>query len=129
MRHVVVIDDLRDFRSNHVNVIDQDTSITIFRNSPDALKWLNTMTKDDIVDELWLDHDLGAELGYVDDIMPFVNLLEEKLYFGEIGQVQIRKVLIHTSNSSGRERIHAALKRFLPVYKIDASSHFIHKSI
>lgn len=127
MRHVVVVDDLRNFHPNHTNVIDKDTSITAFRNSPDALKWLNALTKDDTVDELWLDHDLGTELGYVDDIMPFVNLLEEKLYFGELGQAQIRKVLVHTSNSSGRERIYSALQKFLPVYKIDAAGHFVHE--
>jgi hypothetical protein len=62
--------------------------------------------RDQAIDELWLDHDLGGD----DSIMPVVALLEEAAFDGR--PFQIGMVYVHSANPSGAETIVRVLRRW-----------------
>lgn len=100
---LVLIDDLRCFLPT-VNA----SHALVIRTLDEAMSWLEGLSEDDTIRQLWLDHDLGEVDGKPEDIMPFINALEERLALGDRAP-QIDHVIIHTSNASGRSRIRAAL--------------------
>lgn len=110
---IVLIDDERIFNDSHKNSLAK-----IFRNSRDAISWLESIEDEGTIDELWLDHDLGInEDGETDTIMPFVLKLEEKAYFNEAPEIE--KVFIHTMNFTERKRIRQALERFFKMEEVE----------
>lgn len=116
---VVVIDDLRSFREGmglHADLV--------LRTEREALEWAEKLTKDDIIEQLWFDHDLGEdESGNVTSTIPIVNHLEKLAFFDE--EPEIHQILVHTSNTVGGNTIVAALKRFYHVTRVDASRYFL----
>lgn len=100
---LVLIDDLRCFLPS-VNA----SHALVIRTLDEAMEWLDGLSEDDTISQLWLDHDLGEVNGEPVEIMPFINALEERLALDDRAP-KIHQVIIHTSNVSGRSRIRAAL--------------------
>lgn len=109
---IILIDDERSFiNSNGERVI---------RTLHEAIEWLES-SPTEIVEQLWLDHDLGLYENEVTEIIPFVNLLEEKAYFGQAPT--INTIIVHTSNSIGGNRIVSALDRYFNVKRVYAGDY------
>jgi hypothetical protein len=112
---IVLIDDLRSFKN--------PVMAHVLRTEKDGFEWLESLSSEDTVGELWLDHDLGEdESGNVTSIMSIVNKLEERAYFETAPQIDM--IYIHTSNSVGGRSMEAALQRFFRTRKIYAGDHF-----
>jgi hypothetical protein len=62
--------------------------------------------RDQQIDELWLDHDLGGD----DSIMPVVTLLEEAAFDGR--PFKIGMIFVHSANPSGAETVVRVLRRW-----------------
>ncbi|WP_034266798.1 cyclic-phosphate processing receiver domain-containing protein [Actinospica robiniae] len=77
----------------------------IARTSRDGIQLLQEH-RDQLIDELWLDHDLGGD----DTIMPVVTLLEEAAFSGR--PFQIGTVFVHSANPIGAETVVRLLARW-----------------
>ncbi len=62
--------------------------------------------RDSLIDELWLDHDLGGD----DSIMPVVTLMEEAAFDGR--PFRIGTVFVHSANPIGSETVVRSLTRW-----------------
>ncbi|MFE7889650.1 cyclic-phosphate processing receiver domain-containing protein [Streptomyces sp. NPDC057412] len=62
--------------------------------------------RDSLIDELWLDHDLGGD----DSILPVVTLLEEAAFRGR--PFRIGTVYVHSANPIGAETVVRSLTRW-----------------
>ncbi|MFD9204116.1 cyclic-phosphate processing receiver domain-containing protein, partial [Streptomyces anthocyanicus] len=62
--------------------------------------------RDTLIDELWLDHDLGGD----DSILPVVTLLEEAAFNGR--PFRIGMVYVHSANPTGAETVVRSLTRW-----------------
>jgi hypothetical protein len=58
------------------------------------------------IDELWLDHDLGGD----DSIMPVVALLEKAAFDGR--PFAVGMIFVHSANPSGAETVFRVLRRW-----------------
>jgi hypothetical protein len=115
-RNVLLIDDLRNFRET-----PEDANVVIARTSAAALVELE---KDVAWDEIWFDHDLGEPEGVLDTTMPVVDFLSERAYFDN--PVSVNRVIVHTSNSVGRDQITQSLRHYgYSVSVVDAKTFFI----
>ncbi|MFF5554122.1 cyclic-phosphate processing receiver domain-containing protein [Streptomyces olivaceoviridis] len=85
---ILAIDDLR--------ALPQATRLA--RTSREGVQLLQEH-RDIVIDELWLDHDLGGD----DSIMPVVTLLEEAAFHGN--PFQIGTVYVHSANPIGAETV------------------------
>lgn len=113
---IVLIDDLRSFKS--------DTDAKVIRTAIESVEWLTGLTADDLVKQLWLDHDLGEDAqGNVTSIMDFVQALEEAAFFERAPQIE--EIIVHTSNSVGGRQIIAALERFFTVKRVYAGDYLV----
>ena len=113
---IVLIDDLRSFK--------EDVDATIIRTAAGSVEWLNTLSYNDTIESLWLDHDLGKDAqGQATDIRDFVKTLEEMAYFNN--SPVIDTVFVHTSNSVGSRYIIAALEKYYNVEQVYAGNHLI----
>lgn len=118
---VVVIDDLRSFRENLTPELRADL---VLRTEKDALAWAMSLTAADTITQLWFDHDLGEdEDGRVTSTIPIVNHIEKLAFFDEAPE--IHQILVHTSNTVGGNAIVAALSRFFPTVRVNASPYFL----
>ncbi|MET7661792.1 cyclic-phosphate processing receiver domain-containing protein [Streptomyces sp. NPDC005356] len=77
----------------------------IARSSGEGVKLLQEH-RDSLIDELWLDHDLGGN----DSIMPVVTLLEEAAFNGR--PFRIGTVYVHSANPIGAETVVRSLTRW-----------------
>ena len=77
----------------------------IARTSYDGIALLERY-RDSIIDELWLDHDLGGD----DTIRPVVALLEEAAFHKAAFKVSV--IYIHSSNPSGANAVLSGLLRW-----------------
>lgn len=112
---IVLIDDLRNFK--------EPVLAHILRTEKAGFEWLESLTAEDTVGTLFLDHDLGEdEDGNVTDVMSIVNKLEERAFFETAPQIDM--IYVHTSNSVGGKQIEAALQRFFRTRRIYAGDHF-----
>ena len=94
----MLIDDVRRF-------ID-DRPCTVYRNSADAVIGLVQVAEaGTVVDELWLDHDLGGD----DTIRPVLRFLEELDHDGQ--RLPVGRAYIISSNPAGGHVIRLALRR------------------
>lgn len=84
----VVIDDERTHRDGGIHL----------RTSAAAITWLNDHP-DQLIGELWLDHDLGGD----DTIRPVVELLERRCFDGTPQPITV--IWVHTANPVGADRI------------------------
>jgi hypothetical protein len=94
---VVLVDDLRSF-------IDGRPA-EIARTSKDGVRLLDQF-RDQRLDELWLDHDLGQD----DTIWPVVEVLERAAFDGR--PLDIGVVNIHSANPAGVTKMAQALRRW-----------------
>ncbi|WP_433366973.1 cyclic-phosphate processing receiver domain-containing protein [Actinoplanes sp. CA-142083] len=95
--HVVLIDDLRSFLDGrHAQVA---------RTSPAGVELLNRY-RDQHLDELWLDHDLGHD----DTIWPVVEVLERAAF--EERPFDIGVIIVHSANPAGAAKIAQVLRRW-----------------
>jgi hypothetical protein len=77
----------------------------IARTSREGVQLLDEH-RDQFIDELWLDHDLGGD----DTIMPVVDLMEEAAFNGR--PFHIGTVFVHSANPSGAETVVRSLTRW-----------------
>ncbi|WP_329598042.1 hypothetical protein OIE43_21995 [Streptomyces pseudovenezuelae] len=77
----------------------------IARSSGEGVKLLQEH-RDSLIDELWLDHDLGGD----DSILPVVTLLEEAAFNGR--PFRIGTVYVHSANPIGAETVVRSLTRW-----------------
>jgi hypothetical protein len=77
----------------------------IARSSGEGVKLLQEH-RDSLIDELWLDHDLGGD----DSILPVVTLLEEAAFNGR--PFRIGTVYVHSANPIGAETVVRSLRRW-----------------
>ncbi|MFD6284984.1 cyclic-phosphate processing receiver domain-containing protein [Streptomyces sp. NPDC060205] len=77
----------------------------IARSSGEGVKLLQEH-RDTLIDELWLDHDLGGD----DSILPVVTLLEEAAFNGR--PFRIGMVYVHSANPTGAETVVRSLTRW-----------------
>ncbi|MFF4152761.1 cyclic-phosphate processing receiver domain-containing protein [Streptomyces sp. NPDC001651] len=77
----------------------------IARSSAEGVRLLQEH-RDTLIDELWLDHDLGGD----DSILPVVTLLEEAAFDGR--PFQIGTVYVHSANPIGAETVVRSLTRW-----------------
>ena len=94
---VVLIDDLRSFVDGR--------AAQVARTSTAGVELLERYRAHRL-DELWLDHDLGAD----DTIWPVVELLERAAF--EQNAFDIGHVYIHSANPPGAAKIRQALQRW-----------------
>ena len=92
---ILGIDDLRALRR----------ATQIARTSHEGIQLLEEHRNDEI-DELWLDHDLGGD----DSIMPVVTMLEEAAF--DSRPFNIGMIFVHSANPSGAETVVRVLKRW-----------------
>ncbi|WP_394436962.1 cyclic-phosphate processing receiver domain-containing protein [Streptomyces sp. SGAir0957] len=85
---ILAVDDLR--------ALPQATRIA--RTSREGVRLLREH-RDVVIDELWLDHDLGGD----DSIMPVVTVLEEAAFQGS--PFRIGTVFVHSANPIGAETV------------------------
>jgi len=112
---VVLIDDLRSFKERK--------PATVIRTAAESLSWVETLSPEDSIGELWLDHDLGEDqFGIPTSIMPFVSKLEELAFFDKAPEIE--KIWVHTSNPVGGKQIEQALGRFFNTSKVYAGVYF-----
>ncbi len=72
-----------------------------------------------VIDELWLDHDLGPD----EDVMRLVDHLCEMAFF-EMGY-EIGRIVVHTMNPVGAENIIRALNRYYPVHRVNVTPYIL----
>lgn len=97
--NTLVIDDVRTFN------FDADYA----RNSYEGLRALKTK----VYDEVWLDHDLAMLDGSDDTISRVVNYLEYLAW--RRTPYPAKRIVIHTANPKGRERMVQALEKYYPI--------------
>ncbi|GAA2702009.1 cyclic-phosphate processing receiver domain-containing protein [Actinoplanes palleronii] len=93
----LLIDDLRSFVDGRV--------AEVARTSADGVALLDRH-RDDPLDEVWLDHDLGGD----DTIWPVVEVLERAAFDGR--PYDIGLILIHSANPSGAAKMSQALRHW-----------------
>jgi hypothetical protein len=94
---IVLVDDLRSFVDGRVAQVARTSTAGI-----EALE----RHREQRLDELWLDHDLGGD----DTIWPVVEVLEQAAFEG--CPFDIGVVYIHSANPPGAEKIMQALRRW-----------------
>ena len=94
---IVLFDDLRSF------VDGRDAEVA--RSSAAGVALLNTY-RGRRLDQLWLDHDLGAD----DTIWPVVEVLERAAF--DEHPFDIGLILIHSANPAGASKMVQALRRW-----------------
>jgi len=92
--NVLVIDDVR--------IMDFDCEYA--RNVEDA--WCALTVPDEVWDEVWFDHDLGGD----ETTRPLLMEIERRFFTGDGYVPNIKKCIVHTSNSASRNWIVAALE-------------------
>ena len=94
---VILIDDLRSFADGRPAFVARTSAAGV---------WLLNRYRDQRLDELWLDHDLGAD----DTIWPVVEVLERAAFDGR--PFEIGAVVIHSANPVGVAKMAQALRHW-----------------
>lgn len=103
----LVIDDQREF--------DDGREAVYAKTSTEGIEALQS---NPVLDELWLDHDLG----WGDTIMPVINLMLEM--FHNDTPFEIGTVFIHTYNPAGERGMRASMERMGYDFKrVDGIDH------
>ncbi|RZU72177.1 hypothetical protein EV384_0521 [Micromonospora kangleipakensis] len=97
LRRIVLVDDLRSF------VDGRDAAVA--RSSAAGVALLERH-RDERLDELWLDHDLGE----ADTIWPVVEVLERAAFEGRPFDIGV--VHVHSANPAGAGKMAQALQRW-----------------
>lgn len=94
---IVLVDDLRSFVDGR--------RAEVARTSTAGVELLDRH-RNDRLDELWLDHDLGGE----DTIWPVVEVLERAAFEGHPFDVGV--IVVHSANPAGAAKMAQALRRW-----------------
>lgn len=113
---IVLVDDERIFKAA-ITTADY----LLLKTQTEALQWLNTVDENSVIDQLWLDHDLGEENGIPVDVMPIVNELERRYFEGVCPRIE--QIVVHTSNLVGGNDIIRALERHFNVRRVYAGDY------
>lgn len=92
----VLVDDVRSFRD--------DRACHIVRTAIGAIELLRQLELDGIIDELWLDYDLGGG----STILPVVSWLVEAS--AQVDPLPVRRIRVHSSNVVGAFKITGMLR-------------------
>lgn len=111
---IVLIDDERDFINPILETI-------VFRNSRDALEWLNDVGSTVNIDQLWFDHDLGIVDGEKDSTIPVLHWFEEQCFFGNAPNVG--QIVVHTANNVGGKTIFDSMIRYYDTVRVFAGDY------
>lgn len=117
---IVLVDDLRNFRKEP---LPDDATVITLRDSRAALEWLRN-NQNTVIDELWLDHDLGGD----DTIMPVVDFLTETAYtMTAIGaSLNVSQIFVHSANPPGARNVVRALEQwYSPVRRVSPYEFFV----
>lgn len=107
----VVVDDLRSFVSGKEAIY--------LRTSQEAIEWLQK-NKNTVINELWLDYDLGLHSsGDGDAIANYVEISIKE--FPDKPHWLIEHVYVHTSNPSGADRLMRTFQEFYRTTRVDAA--------
>lgn len=118
---IVLIDDERSFKKEFVK-----ENTIVLRSSKEALKWLEGLKSEDVIDQLWFDHDLGlTPNGVKDSTIPVLGKLEELCFFGKAPA--IKEVIVHTSNNVGGNTIENSMKRYFKTIRVFAGDYLVGK--
>ncbi|SDY48422.1 hypothetical protein SAMN05444365_102403 [Micromonospora pattaloongensis] len=96
-RRIVLVDDLRSFADGR--------SAEVARSSAAGVALLERH-RDERLDELWLDHDLGD----ADTIWPVVEVLERAAFDGRPFDIGV--IHVHSANPTGAGKMVQALQRW-----------------
>ena len=113
---IVLVDDERSFRH-------PPNDLLVFRNSKNAIDWLESLELETVISQLWLDHDLGLVGGRKDSILPFVRKIEELVFFDRCPVIE--QVIVHSANPVGGEQVFAALKKDFSVARVAAGDYLV----
>ncbi len=114
---IVLVDDLRIF----LQPVPADA--VVLRTLDEALAWLEGVTVEDEIGQLWLDHDLGKnDAGEIIEVKGFVRELEERRFYGTAPAID--QVFVHTSNPEGRRWILPAFQGHYRTLPVDAQEYF-----
>lgn len=93
----------------------------VARTSQAALDTLHVLRSNgQVVDELWLDHDLGNG----DDVLPVLTMLSELAARNE--PYPVRQIYVHSMNRSGADTLMRSLRTYgYPVQRAIVSKHLI----
>jgi hypothetical protein len=94
---VVLVDDLRSFVDGR--------SADIVRTSTAAVELLQRC-RDQRLDEVWLDHDLGGD----DTIWPVVEVLERAAFDGRPFDIEV--IYVHSANPAGAAKVAQVLRHW-----------------
>jgi hypothetical protein len=107
---VVLIDDLRSFVDGR--------AAEVARSSTAGIDLLNRH-RDERLDELWLDHDLGGG----DTIWPVVEVLERAAFDGRPFDVGV--IVVHSANPAGAAKMAQALRHWGYRVRMAAGSRLV----
>jgi len=110
----VLIDDDRDFIVSRPRIA--------LRSSAEALDGLRRIRDEgQVIDELWLDHDLGGD----DRVMPVIDWLAELAFNDD--PYPVRRVYVHSMNREGADTMMRSLTHYgyAPV-RVPVSEHLIY---
>lgn len=115
---IVLIDDERDFKQSIA-----PEGVIVLRTSAEAINWLRTLTPEDNICQLWLDHDLGLlEDGVTPDtIEPVVKELESMFFHNT--SPNIEQVLVHTANPVGGDNIFKSMSKIHNTVRVSAGDY------
>lgn len=110
---ILLVDDERDFREPRGHMVA--------RTSREALDALHIVRETgQILDELWLDHDLGGD----DTTLVVLDMLAEASAIGD--PYPVRQVYVHSMNNVGAATLMRSLRTYMyPVQRISASEYLI----
>lgn len=94
---IVLVDDLRSFVDGRI--------ADVVRTSAAAVELLQRY-RDQRIDELWLDHDLGGD----DTVWPVVEILERAAF--DDRPLDIGTVYVHSANPAGAAKIAQVLRHW-----------------
>jgi hypothetical protein len=115
---IVLIDDERTFKKS---VISEE--YILLKTSGEAFLWLESLSENSRIDQLWFDHDLGMVNGIKETVINFVRRLEVMCFEGNAPD--IRQVIVHTSNSVGGDEIVNSMKRYFPTVRVSAKDYLL----
>lgn len=107
MKTIVVVDDVRSFEQEFLDLQTDDYAIDYCVDAQSAIALLVGMGLAEIeLDELWLDHDLGL----AGTTLPIANFLEGLACEGH--PFPVHKIFIHTANPAGANRLQSGLRDY-----------------
>lgn len=109
MANILLIDDLRSFKSSVLEELNRNEPNTLVRICRSSGAAVEELAKSDIEwDQIWFDHDLGMVDGEDDTTM---NVVDYLIFRDRIGEpLPVKSFVIHSANPVGVVNIDRALR-------------------